>query len=871
MTYLFENKQLSVEWHKSKNSNLVFEQVAAKSNKTAWWKCSNGHEWQATVASRTAGNGCPVCSGRKILTGYNDLATLNPELIKDWDSSANHNLEPQQLSPNTHQKAWWKCHACGNCWEAEIKSRNQGAGCPECGKLKQRLSQRANRLYERGSLEANDPKLASQWHPSLNGNLAPSDVMTGTNDKAWWLCPECGNEWAASIASRSNGAGCPACGILKSNETKIRNLANKRQSLSAVNAKLAQEWSKRNRHGADEVLPASNKKVWWVCSKGHEWQASVASRTRGNGCPVCSGRRILTGYNDLATISPELMKDWDCTANQDIDPHEISPNTHQKAWWKCHVCGAIWKAEIKSRNQGAGCPECGKSKQRVSQRANRLQNKGSLIDNNLELASQWHPYLNKDRTPSDVMAGTNDKAWWLCPECGNEWEANIASRTSGVGCPICGAIKSLEKRNATRIADGNTLAIQNPSLAAEWHPSKNHTTTPDGIAPNSNKKVWWMCSKGHEWEAIVNSRNSGVGCPKCALETHTSFPEQAIFFYFSKLVNCENRKKVFGHEIDIYIPSLHVGIEYDGLFYHSGAQSAKREKEKNDQLKKNGITLYRLKEGKRKLESKSQRVIICVPTKNEGFLDEQIKRLIQWVMDLSEDQLPDVNVERDLASIQEQYLQQKEQNSIAAKCFDAIKLWHDIKNGKLTPYQVNYGSSRRYWWKCNNGHEWQTDPHSIYTGKRCPYCSGHRVVAGENDLATINPSLASQWHPTKNGELSASDVLPGSNKKVWWKGDCGHEWDAVVASRNAGSRCPICSGRRILSGYNDLATLSPGLLKDWDYMANKGFDPKEISPNSHQKAKWECHACGHKWEAQIKSRNRGTGCPKCAAPKRKEG
>ena len=134
-------------------------------------------------------------------------------------------------------------------------------------------------------------------------------------------------------------------------------------------------------------------------------------------------------------------------------------------------------------------------------------------------------------------------------------------------------------------------------------------------------------------------------------------------------------------------------------------------------------------------------------------------------------------------------------------------------------------------------------------------------------LSQNNPEIAEEWHPTKNADLTPNDVLVGTNQKVWWLGKCGHEWQAVVASRTIQkSGCPVCSGRKILTGYNDLVTINPILAEEWDYDKNS-LDPTTISPNSHKKAWWKCKN-GHSWEAEIKSRNLGCGCPQCFSKRR---
>ena len=87
-------------------------------------------------------------------------------------------------------------------------------------------------------------------------------------------------------------------------------------------------------------------------------------------------------------------------------------------------------------------------------------------------------------------------------------------------------------------------------------------------------------------------------------------------------------------------------------------------------------------------------------------------------------------------------------------------------------------------------------------------------------LQYANPNLAKEWHPTRNGDLMANMVMPNSNKKVWWLGECGHEWEAIVGVRNRGAKCPICSSRQTLTGFNDIKTRYPELQDEWDYDKN---------------------------------------------------
>lgn len=125
---------------------------------------------------------------------------------------------------------------------------------------------------------------------------------------------------------------------------------------------------------------------------------------------------------------------------------------------------------------------------------------------------------------------------------------------------------------------------------------------------------------------------------------------------------------------------------------------------------------------------------------------------------------------------------------------DLVEEWDYEKNGDLLPMQVAFYSQKKVWWKCKEGHSWEASI-SNRTGKmhsNCPYCSGHKVLEGYNDLASVNPKLAETWDYEKNGDLKPTMVTCGSGKKVWWKCSKGHSWRATISDRNRGNGCPKC-------------------------------------------------------------------------------
>lgn len=197
-----------------------------------------------------------------------------------------------------------------------------------------------------------------------------------------------------------------------------------------------------------------------------------------------------------------------------------------------------------------------------------------------------------------------------------------------------------------------------------------------------------------------------------------------------------------------------------------------------------------------------------------------------------------------------------------------LQQWHPTKNEGLRPEDVSYGSHRKVWWRCNEGHEWVAQVKSRAVGSGCPYCAGRKILPGENDLGTTHPELSTQWNRTKNGTLRPENVIAGTRKKVWWQCEKGHAWQASIQSRTGlGTGCPVCAGKVTISGENDLATRFPELAAQWDRERNDTLCPEQVTAYSNRKVWWRCEL-GHRWQAPIGVRvNRNTGCPYCTGRK----
>ena len=298
------------------------------------------------------------------------------------------------------------------------------------------------------SLKDTRPDVAAKWHPTKNGNLTPDMFTKDSHYEAWWKCPDCGKGWKRKIQGMTqNINGCPVCSKIQIGETKRKISVQQKGSLAEKMPELAKEWHK-TRNGSlkpTDVTAGSNEKAWWQCSKcGYEWQTRVVSRgLKHSGCPCCAGQKVLRGVNDLATVHPELVKEWHKTKNGNLRPTDVVAGTHKKVWWKCSKCANEWEAEIVSRVNGRGCSICAKSKKGKSLIKFHAKQKGSLAEKIPELAKEWHRIKNGGLTPRDVTIGSDKRVWWQCLKCENEWQAVVRQRAKGFcKCPKCAKNKN---------------------------------------------------------------------------------------------------------------------------------------------------------------------------------------------------------------------------------------------------------------------------------------------------------------------------------------------------------------------------------------------------------------------------------------------
>ena len=499
----------------------------------------------------------------------------NAELMKEWDWEANEGLNPNEITCGSNKKVWWLCPICYGKWQATVsdRTRKDSTGCPYCAGIKV--------LKGFNDLETKYPNVAKQWHPIKNRDLEPSDVTSGSGKKAWWICSK-GHEYEQVIERRvKHPDSCPIC--------SGQRVAEGINDLQSRYPNVAKEWYKEKN---GDILPTaitwgSNKKFWWKCSKcEYEWQARVSDRTRGhNGCPACANKSLFNGYNDLATRFPEIAKEWHPTKNNNLTPSDVVSGSGKKVWWLCSKGHEYQQSVLQKTSIGQGCPICANQKILIGY--------NDLATTHPEIAKEWHPTKNSNLTPSDVIAGSKRKIWWICSK-GHEYEQSLDKRTKrGFSCPYCSGHKAWKGFN-----DFETVY---PNIAKEWHPTKNSSLKPSDVTSGSGKIVWWKCPIGHEYQASIHDRGSGqTNCPICNSSRLTSFGEQSIYYYIKKVypdtLNRYNELFSNSMEFDVYIPSLKIAIEYDGGHWHQTEDEHKREIKKYNFCKENNIILIRVKE-----------------------------------------------------------------------------------------------------------------------------------------------------------------------------------------------------------------------------------------------------------------------------------
>lgn len=279
-----------------------------------------------------------------------------PEIYKQIHPTLNSHINIETLSYGEKKVLWWKCSksSCDHhVWSAKINTRTSGKGCPYCVNQK---------TCPCDSFASKYPKILEEFDYRLNENIDPFTISPGSNKLLWWRCSKskCDHHvWQTSVKFRVKGSGCLFCA--KNKVCPCNSLLNKYPN-------LIDELDTSLNVGIDiATLPTqSDRLLWWTCRKSkcqhpHSWQSSIKNRTKGSGCPFCSGQKICK-CTSFGSNYPELLKEFDYEANMHIDPYSLSCGSIQKVSWKCSKCQHKWCVPIRNRTRNeTGCPKCRQS------------------------------------------------------------------------------------------------------------------------------------------------------------------------------------------------------------------------------------------------------------------------------------------------------------------------------------------------------------------------------------------------------------------------------------------------------------------------------------------------------------------------------
>lgn len=304
----------------------------------------------------------------------------------------------------------------------------------------------------------------------------------------------------------------------------------------------------------------------------------------------------------------------------------------------------------------------------------------------------------------------------------------------------------------------NSLSAKRPDLLPFWHPILNVNKEPGQVSLGSNQKVWWQCPQGHSWDDSPSKR--AAAAHPCPV--------------------CINKRRIVGVN-DLATTHPKVAAEWH--------PTENGELTPQDVVPGSAKRVYWLSPcghtWKAEVRARANEGVTCLYCSGQAVLTGF--------------------------------------NDLETRFPAAANLWHPTKNGKVKPSEVHSGSGKSFWWLCPNGHErFMSVDERTRRGTGCSFCTGRLVTVGENDLLTTHPALAAQWHPTKNGDITARDVSQGSKIRAWWQCEKGHEWDTQVLNRKKGLReCPTCMNGATSKAEKEILDFMRSILPNDEVLANR--------------------------------------------------
>ncbi len=566
--------------------------------------------------------------------------------------------------------------------------------------------------------------------------------------------------------------------------------------------------------------------------------------------------------NTLADLHPQLSSEWDYEKNAPLTPHDVTPGQHKKVYWKCPICKQSYSSLICNRTSPSRdkktnkCPVClGRI---IIPGYNSLKALFPDI-----ISNEWDYDLNTTN-PDEIAPHTNKAFYWKCV-IGHSYRARVNNKTSknGGNCPFCAH---------QRVTPENSLRALRPELVEDWDYEANEGFEPSNVFAFSNKLFGWKCHRcGHHWNATPNNRSNGRGCPNCHKGAQTSFPELVVYFYIQKAFpDAVNRYKTDKDEIDIYIPSLKMGIEYDGEAYHRTKEKVESDIKKDDRLTTSGVRIIRIRErGCADYTGKSAIIYSYNYTPDYMFLEPLLQGIIN---SLCNEAGVKNKISVNISSIRKQikseislvpmkesftyYISNREKEGIKVRA-----CWDYEANAPLLPDQFRPFSEEIVQWRCpnNQSHIWRSTIKSVSLGYGCKECSPRKHL---NTDEWIQKAILK--HKSKYDYSEVNYVNSKTPVIILCK--IHGAFKQTPSEHLTGKGCPYCAHQKF-HYLDSLAIKAPEIASQWDYELNKEtcFTPELIGIDTKRKFWWHCtNGMPHSFLATVASRvNRHTKCAVC--------
>lgn len=737
-----------------------------------------------------------------ILRGVNDILTR----VKGLDAflDENNNFEEiYQQGIDSSLPVNFKCDECGRKWTAILKSqvRKDGngdyiaAGCPHYNTSKRKKSE--------VPLCSEVDAIFRFWDD--NNSLDPATTRSNSNEKAHFICKNCGYDWTITIRAQGRGSGkCKCC----------EQYLVPRKGFSDVFTRVpkAKEFFDFNKNQDIDIysisLSDSKTQIDWKCPNcDREWKSPLAYRIRKKedgyhfmGCQDC----YLNDKDRITPVAsvPQLIKFWDFNKNKEkgLDPNLTSAHAHTTANWKCKKCGYEWETYISTRMASDGkCPYCeGKSKPvrtGINDVLTLCEGLGEIYD-----------FEKNEKEGIDIYKESvysKKRAYFKCKKCGHEWDSIIETRIKKnpdgtytfADCPEC----------SNKIHRQIPYSVEYPLLDQMYRYDLNdvHLDSIRGTKAVSQISYYWTCTvcKGtfdSTLESVLNSQKYNTkGCPYCGR---------------ARLRDGESFAELHPELMDEYAPTN--TIDPYTVFPNNKepvewiCSDCGYKWETSFMLRHRGTG--------------------NCPVCNRTVL------------------IPD-------------------KNSFAAVYPDHVKYWADSNEQK--PDEVFYNSS--LWLRficptCKEEHGAYIE--DFISGNSCSVCKGIKLSPKINSLNALYPDIARRWSPSNS--FDPDTVFPTSWVWAKWICDtCSCEYNARIKDVvNGKDECPYCKGTRLSPETNSLKALYSDVARRWSQ--NNSFGPEMVLPTSWARVKWICDICTGEYSAAVKGVVNGTDqCPYCNGTK----